>query len=131
MICHPNPVGWPETWSHRTLYNTPNAFIYATSPEAAGEADRMAERVAWDFKLYTGRTPGKLLLIVVDKNDPPYIQNEKKFREDLKRLSENPKLGGFISTSGTISFDDLTSIPYPVPKEELHTILGLPQPVSK
>ena len=32
-----NPASWPALWQGRQFYNTPNAFVYATSDSAADE----------------------------------------------------------------------------------------------
>jgi hypothetical protein len=63
------PADWPQTWSDRKLYHTPNAYIYATNPAAAGEADRIVHSVARDFLHDTGARPTKGLVIVNDRSD--------------------------------------------------------------
>ena len=73
-----NPAEWPEEYAKRRLHNTPNAFIYAGSDGAAGEADRLVIAVAKDFETMTGRKAKKGLVFVTDKNDEPLVRNLKK-----------------------------------------------------
>jgi hypothetical protein len=40
------PQAWPQQWRHLELYNTPAAYIYASSAASAGEADRVIRKVA-------------------------------------------------------------------------------------
>ncbi len=63
------PGEWPAEYAGRRLYNTPNAFIYASSVEAAGEADRLALEVARRFSSETGGRATKGLLFVQDRHD--------------------------------------------------------------
>ncbi|MCH7631910.1 MAG: hypothetical protein IIB59_01750 [Planctomycetes bacterium] len=73
------PSSWPAEWKNRRLYNTPNAFIYAGSDAAAGEADSLAEKVAREFKKRTGGRPVKGLLLVTDLNQQPVIPDHRTY----------------------------------------------------
>jgi hypothetical protein len=66
------PAGWPQEWADRSLYHTPNGYIYASSDGAAGEADRFVGRQAQVFRQQHDRGPEKGLVVVTDKNDTPY-----------------------------------------------------------
>ncbi len=63
------PECWPEKWADRSLYHTQNAYIYASSAAAAGEADRLVSRCAKVFQDQHERRPAKGLVVVTDGND--------------------------------------------------------------
>ncbi|MHC4318347.1 MAG: hypothetical protein ACYS1B_07375, partial [Planctomycetota bacterium] len=69
------PAGWPLQWAERSLYHTPNAYIYASSDGAAGEADRFVGRQAQAFRRQHDHDPAKGLLVVTDKGDSPYTED--------------------------------------------------------
>ncbi|UCD28273.1 MAG: hypothetical protein JSV03_14490 [Planctomycetota bacterium] len=86
------PVEWPNEWRGRQLYNTPNAYIYAGSESAAGEADRLVIAVAGDFQRETEREASKGLVIITDINDELIISDFKEFfklAEKSKAIHEN------------------------------------------
>lgn len=64
----PPPAGWPAEWHGRHLYNTPDAFIYASNPAAAGDVDRVVQEVTDGF-VAEGGQPTKGLIVVTDVND--------------------------------------------------------------
>jgi hypothetical protein len=66
------PAGWPPQWADRSLYHTPNAYIYASGNAAAGEADRFVDQRAQRFRQQYGRAPAKGLVIVTDKGDDTF-----------------------------------------------------------
>jgi len=66
------PAGWPQQWADRSLYHTPNAYIYASGDGAAGEADRFVDQRAKRFHQQHGRDPAKGLVIVTDKGDDAF-----------------------------------------------------------
>lgn len=72
------PEGWPAEWKGRRIYNTPNAYIYASSDRAAGEADRLVQSVAKDFADQGGK-PTKGMVIVSKRGDPPITTDPKAF----------------------------------------------------
>ncbi len=65
-----DPVDWPGRWDSRTLWTTPHAFIYAGNGAAAGEIDRLAERVKGEYTAELGQPTPPLLLIVRDASEP-------------------------------------------------------------
>ncbi|MHC4272804.1 MAG: hypothetical protein ACYSUR_03940, partial [Planctomycetota bacterium] len=69
------PAGWPLQWAERSLYHTPNAYIYASSDGAAGEADRFVGGQARSFRRQHDRDPAKGLVVVTDKGDSPYTED--------------------------------------------------------
>ena len=74
-----NPAKFPEDYRGRRLYNTPTAFIYASSSSAAGEAERLAAKVAEQYQKCTDTTPGKALLIVTDNQDQTLLNDPDSF----------------------------------------------------
>jgi hypothetical protein len=66
-----NPVGWPPDWAERSLYTTPNAYIYAGCDAAAGELDRLVAKVARDYAAEVGEPPGRPVIIVGDRGEEP------------------------------------------------------------
>ena len=69
------PDSWPERWSDRSLYHTPNAYIYASSAAAAGEADRFVIERVQQFQTRSGRPAAKGLVVVTDSNDDLFTPN--------------------------------------------------------
>ncbi len=67
------PVEWPAEWRGRKLYHTPRALIYATNDAAAGEADRLTNRIgaAHELPLPANESEAKGLIVVVDRGDDP------------------------------------------------------------
>lgn len=67
------PVEWPAEWRGRKLYHTPRALIYATNDAAAGEADRLTNRIgaAHALPLPASESEAKGLIVVVDRGDDP------------------------------------------------------------
>jgi len=76
----------PETWANRALYNTPNAFIYASSEKSAVEADSLLSSIRRDFEKETDSKASKGLIIVTDCADEPVIND---FREMHRLLSKS------------------------------------------
>jgi len=64
-----SPPEWPRRWSDRDLYHTPRAFIYASNPAAAGEADRLIAAVAREFERDAGRPADKGVVFVNEPGD--------------------------------------------------------------
>ncbi len=65
-----SPARWPETWGERSLYTTPNAYIYAARDTAAGEVDRLVARVGQEYQAEVGAPPSRLMVIVRDRGEP-------------------------------------------------------------
>ena len=83
-----NPPTWPTKWSNRRLYRTPDAYIYASSASAAGEADRWVQSLAHEFAAQTGGEPDIPLVLVVDVGDAPLIENPDERIRVVARSSE-------------------------------------------
>lgn len=80
--CAPNvilkpPVEWPKEWRDRQLYHTPRALIYASNSAAAGEADRLTNHIASEYKLSApiDESSEKGLIIVTDQGDAPISED--------------------------------------------------------
>jgi hypothetical protein len=65
-----SPARWPQTWGERSLYATPNAYIYAARGAAAGEVDRLVARVGQEYQAEVGVPPSRLMVIVCDWGEP-------------------------------------------------------------
>lgn len=82
------PEGWPTIWRGRQLYNTPNAFVYAGSAAAAGEADRLVANVASAFREEHQSEPSKPLIIVSGTRDQPIVDDQETLLRLAKRSEE-------------------------------------------
>jgi len=145
-----NPAGWPENWADRRLFNTPNAFIYATNKGVAGEADRLIQQVANDFRRQTGRQTPKGLLFATDVLDAPLVRDGRQWfemTEQSKAISENrPALTPPELDEKWVAFEQgvselgvgadllLQMVPFHITPEQLPHVLGFsggtPQDVS-
>ncbi|MEW6358827.1 MAG: hypothetical protein AB1696_21015 [Planctomycetota bacterium] len=143
------PKEWPQEYSKRQLYNTPNAFIYASNKEAAGEADRLVLAVAGDFEKETGRKAAKGLVFVSDMPDGLLVPALQKIIElELQKKSleakavkkpdeakDKPidpmvKWNEFkkkMAEFGLTVDEVFKAIPFPLPDKEVCTILGFPR----
>ena len=63
------PAELPAECQGRQFYHTPQAYIYASSPAAAGEIDRLIISVASQFPVENGTQIPKGLVIVTDVGD--------------------------------------------------------------
>jgi len=140
------PKEWPQEYAKRQLYNTPNAFIYASSEQAAGEADRLVIAVAKDFEKDTGRKAGKGLVFVSDTSDGllvPALQQiielelkkkslEAKAKKKPEQGKDEPKdpmvkwnnFNKKIDGLGITVDEVFKAIPFPLPDKKVCTILG-------
>ncbi|NOZ24233.1 MAG: hypothetical protein GXP25_24420 [Planctomycetes bacterium] len=143
------PKDWPQEYAKRQLYNTPNAFVYASSKEAAGEADRLIIAVKRDFEKETGRKAGKGLVFVTDANDGllvPALQQiielelkkrslEAKAKKKAEQAKDEPfdplvKWNEFkkkLDDLGVTVGDVFKAIPFPLPDKKVCTVLGFPK----
>ncbi len=64
------PADWQIEWEGRSLWATPNAYIYATHGAAAGEVDRLAARVKSEYSAELGQPTPPVLIIVRDAGEP-------------------------------------------------------------
>lgn len=65
------PPDWPHDVEGRALYVTPRAFIYATSPAAAGWMDRYLNQRVPQIEKRFGVSLGRGVVIVVSPGDRP------------------------------------------------------------
>src|SRR6266571_3175646 len=77
-VVGPAPAGWPAEVNGRRLYNTPSAYVYATSDLAAGEADQAVRSAAAEI-VRAGGEPGKGVVIVTDLGDGPLGNDARHF----------------------------------------------------
>lgn len=92
-VLNEKPANWPDPWQGRNLCHTPRAYIYASSPDLAGQADRLAEEVAREFEKASGRSAPKGLLIMSDVKDPPVCSDLKSLFAASARSSKMRELG--------------------------------------
>ena len=82
------PPDFPEVWEGHKLYNTPQAYIYASGDESAA----MAEGVVKDVGKYVKRKHGKVLpkglVIVAEPGDQPFAAT----LENVEAIEKNPEL---------------------------------------
>lgn len=142
-----NPVEWPEQWQGRNLYNTPNAYIYASSEQAAGEVDRLVASVTNEFEKQTEHTPSKGLVIVTDCKDELVVEDlmtlfrlskdQERFQDGKKPLTEEEfqeKLTTIDEkmTELGLSLDTMLSMTaVPLTREHLRDLLSLPTDVAE
>jgi hypothetical protein len=67
----PPPAGWPREIEGRALYVTPRAFIYATTPAAAGWMDRYLDDRIPHIEKRFGASLGRGIVITVSPGDKP------------------------------------------------------------
>jgi len=92
-VLNEKPAAWPDPWRGRTLYNTPRAYIYASTPELAGQFDRLADGVAGEFEKSSGRSAPKGLLIVCDIKDPAACEDLRALCAASARAAKMRELG--------------------------------------
>lgn len=145
-VLNETPATWPDPWQGRSLFNTPRAYIYASTPELAGQFDRMADRVADEFERSFGRAAPKGLLIVCDDNDPPISDDiralfvaslrSSKMRELGREPTEEEIAEGregldeMKDNSGCDPDDAIASSAFGLEEEQMVAGLGLPPDVA-
>lgn len=141
------PAAWPESWKGRRLFHTPRAYIYASSPEQAGQMDRIANEVTRDFERETHRTASKGLLLVTDLKDAPACADLEALlaaqkRSELTREKGRPPtdeelqksregLGDMKEKTGLELADAVGMIAISVNATELEQLLGFPSEVAR
>lgn len=88
------PEGFAETWHAHRLYHTPNAYIYARSETAAGEADAWVQEVGVYLQKKYKRSLGKGLVLVMDPEDAPLartLDEALAFERDPAVMITQPK----------------------------------------
>jgi hypothetical protein len=135
------PAGWPLQWAERSLYHTPNAYIYASSDAAAGEADRFVGGQARVFRRQHDREPAKGLVVITDKGDTPYITDLASLARivagdavdqipegSLEEIVESKQamIEGVASSLG-ISTDSVYAVAaLPLDREAVSGLIGIP-----
>lgn len=69
------PADMPAELGGRKLWHTERAFIYATNEATAGETNRWIGEIARHIDRTYGAKMGKGLVIVIDDNEPPFIDS--------------------------------------------------------
>lgn len=82
------PKDYPADWAGRKLYHTPQAYIYARSDLAAGEADRWAKEVKDYVQQEYKRDLGKGVIVVMEPADEPVVRT----LEEERALARNPEI---------------------------------------
>jgi hypothetical protein len=65
------PAHLPDQWNAKKLYHTPSAYIYALSPDAAGETDRWLIELQKYISRKHGRELDKGVVLVMEPRDEP------------------------------------------------------------
>lgn len=133
---------WPREWAGRTLYDTPNAYVYASSATSALEVDRLAASAAKRFASRTDGRATKGLLVVTDINDPPLIADLTELITMIDtdgELGDSPEaIAAVVSEKVAETEAELSelglpaellfnSIPLPLTSDYLSDSLGLPK----
>ena len=75
-----------DSLAGRHLFETEQAYIYASSEAAANQVAGDLASVARDYQKATGHAAsGKGLVIVTDKDDPPYVADRKRMLDLVQR----------------------------------------------
>lgn len=134
------PEHWPAEQAQRRLYHTPDAYIYASSGAAAGEADRLVRSVGRRFERVTGRAAPKCLLFVTDTHDEPPVDGIDALFEMAEALGGDPGRNAEVADarpdwpeqraqaqeSGLDLNLLIAAMPVPLTREQLIQTLGFP-----
>jgi hypothetical protein len=82
------PENYPAKWGERTLYHTPQGYIYARSETAAGEADAWLKEVKKYIKREYKRDLDKGVVVVLDPVDSPIVRT----LEEEMALERDPSI---------------------------------------
>lgn len=86
------PDNLPESIGTRHLWNTPHAFIYATSRPVAGETEAWVDELARYIEKTHKRWLGKGLVIVVDEGEPPIVSSLEAYVQLQNAIAQsNPR----------------------------------------
>ncbi|HVP10875.1 MAG TPA: hypothetical protein VMV94_06750 [Phycisphaerae bacterium] len=88
------PTNYPAKCGDRTLYHTPQGYIYARSETAAGEADTWLKEVKKYVKQEYKRDLGKGIVVVMDPVDQPVartIEEELVMERDPSIMPTQPR----------------------------------------
>lgn len=135
------PPDWPVRWQNLELYNTPRAFILASQPQAAREAEDIVNRTWKDFERRTGGVPSKGLVVIANITEEQPIRDPKVFYlEELGDHGEAPVQEAEMTrrwelieeaarSQGVSLATELQMRTITLDKPELRTILGMPDAV--
>lgn len=82
------PQAYPATWQQRQLTHTPNGYIYAASPDSAGEADQVIAEVRDYIRRHHRAALDKLVVVVMEPGDEPFCRT----LEEVDRLERDPAI---------------------------------------
>ena len=82
------PKDYPVEWGARKLFHTPQAYIYARSELAAGEADRWVKEVKDYVQSKYKRELGKGIVVIMEPADEPIVRT----LEDELNLEQDPSI---------------------------------------
>jgi hypothetical protein len=88
------PDNYPAKWGDRQLYHTPQAYIYARSETAAGEADGWLKEVKKYIKAEYKRDLEKGVVVVMDPVDTPIVytlEDEMALERDRSIMPTQPR----------------------------------------
>lgn len=123
------------------MYNTPHAFIYASSHRAGAEAGRLTTAVVSEFETETGGKVTKGLLIVTDRGDEPVITTFHDLHRLLSKSATANSDGRLASELAEtrremkkhrVKLETLLTVtPIPLGKDDLKGILAFPAPLPR
>lgn len=99
----PHPDALPKTLDGRTLWHTQHAYIYATDKTVAGETERWIADLAGYLRRAYGRDLGKGIVIVVDKDEAPFVDS----LEEMARLQRRQSTIAAASPDKTVTIEEL------------------------
>lgn len=79
---------WPLEWSHRKVFSTSQAYIYAAKPSAASQADEACQAAAKEFRGFTGHSPSWGIILVNDANDKLFVEDRAKNLQMIRQARE-------------------------------------------
>lgn len=133
------PQGFPESFSGRRLYHTPQAYIYAHSDTAAGDADRwVIDAKSYIKSRYKGEL-AKGVVIVMEPEDPPlartvdeqisYERDPAIMRTQPRKMKTAEEIRTKLNEDGIPELPAVRSNPIPLTAQRLQA-LGLAVPES-
>jgi hypothetical protein len=75
------PPDWPQNWGARQIFDTPNAYVYATNSRAAQQVERRLGKVTAEFAGRSATNPPRGVIIVMHPGDslPPGVSVREMF----------------------------------------------------
>lgn len=75
------PSGLPARWLDRELFESEQAYVYASNEDAAREAERLVRKVVEEYECAPGGEPPRGLVIVTDVNDALILADPRRLFE--------------------------------------------------